>query len=220
MDNNQNEQEMINSEYINQVLYKYNQIMHLKIYIDDDDNLKKMYLAAAIIHNKKIEENNPFLNAGFDLYAPGMQYEDQVDEGIKCFDPLQKVDFKIKCSAKMHTDTNKIYNTGYYMYPRSSLSKTSLRLANSVGIIDSGYRGNIIGMFDIINVDDNLTLAYEDEEDNENELNMIYFIKKYDRLVQICAPNLAPIYVEIVDRLDELGEETDRGTGGFGSTGR
>ena len=34
-------------------------------------------------------------------------------------------------------------NIGYYLYPRSSISKTPLILANSVGIIDSGYRGNI-----------------------------------------------------------------------------
>ena len=52
---------------------------------------------------------------------------------------------------------SKTFNTGYYMYPRSSLSKTKLRLANSVGIIDSGYRGNLIGMFDLINMKVNET---------------------------------------------------------------
>jgi dUTPase len=38
-------------------------------------------------------------------------------------------------------------------------------------------------------------------------------------LVQICAPGLVPIIVELVDSLEELGE-TARGEGGFGSTGR
>ena len=38
--------------------------------------------------------------------------------------------------------------TGYYSYPRSSISKTPLLLANNVGIIDSGYRGNIKVAFD------------------------------------------------------------------------
>ena len=37
--------------------------------------------------------------------------------------------------------------------------------------------------------------------------------------MQICAPNLIPIYVEIVNRLEDLGEPTARGTVGFGSTG-
>ena len=83
------------------------------------------------------------------------------------------------------------------MYPRSSISKTPLRLANSTGIIDAGYRGHLMGMFDVIYV---------------NETN----INKYDRHLQICAPGLIPIVVDIVE---DLGEETARGDGGFGSTG-
>ena len=40
---------------------------------------------------------------------------------------------------------------GYYLYPRSSTgSKTPLRLSNSIGVIDSGYRGNLIACFDNI----------------------------------------------------------------------
>ena len=94
--------------------------------------------------------------------------------------------------------TNKSYNTGYYIYPRSSLSKTNLRLANSTGIIDAGYRGHIIGVFDVL---------------AETQ------ILNHERLVQICAPGLVPIVVSLVDQLEDLGEQTQRGTGGFGSTG-
>jgi len=191
---------------LNKLLQTFPQVMYLKVYINNDVNLKNLYLTTANKHNQSLL--NAFLNAGFDLYAPGIQYEDQIDEGIKCFGPLQKVDFKIQCSATMYTDNNKTYNTGYYMYPRSSLSKTDLRLANSVGIIDSGYRGNIMGMFDVINYLD------------DSYIKCNYFIQNYDRLVQICAPNLAPIYVEIVDTPEQLGEQTERGAGGFGSTGR
>ena len=97
------------------------------------------------------------------------------------------------------------------MYPRSSLSKTKLRLANSVGIIDAGYRGNLIGMFDITNIDE---LARGDKNREAD-----YVAKEYDRLVQICAPGLVPIYVEIVHDISELSIETERGDGGFGSTG-
>ena len=98
------------------------------------------------------------------------------------------------------------YNTGYYMYPRSSLSKTPLRLANSVGIIDSGYRGPLIGMFDMI---------YR----GTSHPNTSYIISKYDRLLQICAPNLCPILVKWTEDVSDLGI-TSRGEGGFGSTGR
>ena len=204
------------------LLETYDKVMHLKIFVDENDDLKKLYLAAADNHNKKLVENNAYLNAGFDLYAPIQDLEPgeerEYEDKIPCYGlyweevgPLNKVDFKIKCAATMHTDTNKVYNSGYYMYPRSSLSKTPLRLANSVGIIDSGYRGNIIGMFDVVNV-------CETEENLEREAD--YFIQKYDRLVQLCAPGLVPLFIEIVDTLEELGEQTERGKGGFGSTGK
>ena len=96
----------------------------------------------------------------------------------------------------------KTYPVGYNLYPRSSTgSKTPLRLSNSVGVIDSGYRGNIIAMFD-------------------NYSNKDYHVEKYQRVVQLCPPDLSfPIYAELVFTKDELGV-TDRGTGGFGSTGR
>jgi hypothetical protein len=90
---------------------------------------------------------------------------------------------------------------GYYLYPRSSTgTKTPLRLANSVGIIDSGYRGHIIAVFD-----------------NWKEEN--YCIEPYQRMVQLCPPNLTyPVLVQLVESEEELGL-TRRGAGGFGSTG-
>ena len=136
--------------------------------------------------------SNSLYDAGFDIFSP-INYE--IDEITK----LHKLDFKVMCAAEMVLDSNKRFNTGFYMYPRSSLSKTKLRLANSVGIIDSGYRGNLIGMFDVL-----------------GKVN----ITSYDRLLQICSPYLCPIYVEIVETKEDLGVKTDRGTGGFGSTGR
>ena len=49
--------------------------------------------------------------------------------------------------------------TAYYLYPRSSMgSKTPLRLSNSVGIIDAGYRGNIIGVVDNISDRENYNI--------------------------------------------------------------
>ena len=109
-----------------------------------------------------------------------------------------KVNFGIKCSATISDlSRNTSTNTGYYLYARSSISKTPLRVANNQGIIDSGYRGSIIGVLDNISQ------------------NTSYEAKKGDRLMQICAPNLMPIYVSIVT---DLGEQTSRGEGGFGST--
>jgi len=41
------------------------------------------------------------------------------------------------------------------------------------------------------------------------------YLNAYEKMFQICAPGLVPIVVELVD---ELGEKTERGEGGFGST--
>ena len=84
----------------------------------------------------------------------------------------------------------------YYLFPRSSISKTPLRMANSIGLIDGGYRGEIIAMCD-------------------NIKSEAYTAEKGQRLFQLVATDSSPIHFELVEEL----EMTTRGTGGFGSTG-
>jgi dUTPase len=189
------------------LLDTYDKYMHLKLYVNNNNNndndnneLKQKYIDSACNHNNKIlNPNNKYLDAGFDLFNPTRKVLYEIHT-----DTVNKFDHNIICSAQMVTDSNKVYNTGYYMHPRSSISKTKLRLANATGIIDSGYRGNLIGMFDLINLTG----------------NQEYLVDKYDRLLQICAPGLVPIVVEVVNTFEELGSQTERGAGGFGSTGR
>ena len=179
---------------MSQLLNIYGRYMVLKIFLDTNDNiLKNKYIDAAHSHNNELVKSPNMIDAGFDLFTPDF---------YTASTPLNKIDFKLMCSATMVLDSGKIYNTGYYMYPRSSLSKTKLRLANATGIIDAGYRGHLIGMFDLIGNDE------------------LYTVQQYDRLLQICAPGLVPIIVEVVNSVEELGEQTKRGDGGFGSTGR
>lgn len=166
--------------------------MHLQLFIDSNDNeLFDKYTSAINNNNNKIlNPNNQHIDAGFDIFVP---------TEITCpSDQTNKIDMQIKCSAKIISTFADTRNTGYYMYPRSSISNTPLRLANSVGIIDSGYRGRLMGKFDA----------------REN-----FVVNKFDRLLQICAPGLIPIYVELVNNEEELGN-TERGAGGFGSSGR
>jgi dUTP pyrophosphatase len=85
----------------------------------------------------------------------------------------------------------------YFMMPRSSISKTPLRMANSIGLIDGGYRGELIAMVD-------------------NIKNEPYTVEKGQRLFQVVAPDCSPIFYELVSELSE----TTRGVGGFGSTGK
>ena len=103
------------------------------------NEMRDKYILAAENHNQKMS-GNPYPDAGFDLFLPG-------DCVCKEGQP-NRLNFQVKCSAKIICENGKTFATGFYMYPRSSLSKSMLRLANSVGIIDSGYRGDIMGMFD------------------------------------------------------------------------
>jgi len=202
------------------LLQTYDKYMLLNVFVDsDDDELKNRYLQSANSHNNKLLNDVNHIDAGFDLFSPG-NLNSCVDECDLCFfgpncrneNPVNKLDFKVICSAKMFLDSGKEFNSGYYMYPRSSLSKTNLRLANATGIIDAGYRGHLIGMFDVVNIPENVTSNINREGD--------YYGKKFDRYLQICAPGLVPIVVNVVESLEELGQQTERGQGGFGSTGR
>jgi dUTP pyrophosphatase len=80
------------------------------------------------------------------------------------------------------------------LFPRSSVSKTVLTLSNSVGVIDSGYRGSIMFKF-----------RYPEE-------GPVYEVG--DRVGQIIIMPYPQISFEEVEELSE----TERGEGGFGST--
>jgi dUTP pyrophosphatase len=82
------------------------------------------------------------------------------------------------------------------LFPRSSVSKTTLNLANSVGVIDSGYRGSIMLKFRFLESGD------------------VYGVG--DRIGQLLILPYPQVEFEEVEELSS----TERGEGGFGSTGR
>lgn len=196
----------------------HNKVMLLTIFVDTtDDTLKQIYNNSAINHNAKIVNEPHFYDAGFDLFLPKNEYNQEFcgnqisfyGTGWEDVGPINKVDFKIKCCAKMYTKYDKFYYTPFYTYARSSMSKTPLRLANNQGIIDAGYRGNLIGMFDCI---------YNNNNSDDREQD--FYMDAYSRILQICAPGLVPIYIQIVNNIEELGPTTSRGECGIGSTGK
>lgn len=100
--------------------------------------------------------------------------------------------------------------------PRSGISlKTPLRIPNSPGTIDSGYRDEV-GVIvynsseDSTNKDEILTL------DNKENKNGIYKIRKGDRIAQIVLQAVPKIKFTQVDSVKDFG--SNRG-GGYGSTG-
>ena len=98
---------------------------------------------------------------------------------------------------KLQIACENIDNKPYFLLPRSSISKTSLRLSNSVGLIDAGYRGEIMAAVDNIKAEE-------------------YTVEPGQRLFQLVPIDGSPISFELVDELSE----TSRGAGGFGSTGK
>ena len=194
--NNNNNNNILNNNILDNLFRKSDKVMILKLFIDmDDDVLKQIYEIAIKNHNERLLEN-PHIDAGVDIFNP-------TEITVNC-SQVNKIDFNVICEASIVTDQYKEFPTGFYMYPRSSLSKTPLRLANSVGIIDAGYRGHLIGAFDL---------------NTNTNTNTNTILPQYDRYVQICAPTLCPVYVFLVDSITQL-EETNRGFNGFGSTGR
>lgn len=119
-------------------------------------------------------------NSGFDLYIPSNTH---FPSGATVM---------VNFGVSMKTSSA----SGYWLLPRSSLSKTPLRLANSVGLVDPTYRGCLIGAF-------------------HNTGPVDIEVPAGTRLLQVALPSLMPFRVGWVSSLDE----TERGSGGFGSTG-
>jgi len=89
------------------------------------------------------------------------------------------------------------------VFSRSGLAKHGVTLSNSVGVIDSDYRGNIM-------------VSLICNADNPRDI----FIAKGDRIAQLVVVPIVLPQVWVVDEDDEEWLNTARGTGGFGSTGK
>lgn len=195
------------SYYIMASIYPLQSYFELKLFISTDVevDIRDLYMAAinkhnAVVNNCIYQDITSEFDAGFDLFCPNDEY---ILDGLLGY----KINHKIKCSMNKISVVNNEYVSkpvGYYLYPRSSTgTKTPLRLSNSVGIIDSGYRGNIIAVFD----------------NKNNPSSESWCVSKGGRVVQLCPPDLSyPILVKVVREDSELGI-TSRGSGGFGSTG-
>jgi dUTP pyrophosphatase len=140
-------------------------------------------------------ESNAYRDSGFDIFVPSEIMHKLNDSMVSINHGIKAVCMKEQIGSESPC--------GYYMYPRSSISKTRYRMANSVGIIDSGYRGNLIAKLDI--------LPFNEEKN---------VIAPYTKLFQICAPDLSTFReVVLVSKTHPLFKtETERGSGGFGST--
>jgi len=123
--------------------------MHFKI-LPDNQIVRSFYENHSTYHEG---------DSGLDLF-----FIEDVNVGPR---ETKLINLGIKCEAWKNVNTREMYS--YYLYPRSSISKTPLRMSNSVGIIDAGYRGNL--MVSVDNISDRG-----------------YIIEKGQRLFQLCGP--------------------------------
>ena len=122
-------------------------------------------------------------DSGFDIMMPGMSLQPGLvflDTGIN----VAAVDEHGKLMPCL-------------LLPRSSICKTPLRLANSIGLLDSGYRGSVLAAVDVFRP---------------------YEVTHGQRLFQICQHNFLPwSNIVFVDSVEQLPKANDtRGGGGFG----
>jgi dUTP pyrophosphatase len=139
-------------------------------------------LTYELVHANAVPPKKAFSSdTGFDLTI--ISIEKEINQVVTLYDT----------GIRAHVDD------GYYLevVPRSSIIKSGYMLANSVGIIDSHYRGNIY-----------VALAKIDPQAKPIELPFKGF--------QLIVRNL--VNVDLVN--DHVLENTERGTGGFGSTGK
>lgn len=128
---------------------------------------------------------------------------------------------------------NAVYGTGIaveipegyvgLVFPRSSIAKQDLLLSNAVGVIDSGYRGEIMAKFKPTHITANpVKLWWQVNVRKKTTVDLPVLsihrreYKLGDRIAQLIIVPYPEIEFEEVDELSD----SDRGTGGYGSTGK
>lgn len=135
----------------------------------------------------------------------------------------------VATSRAIDRNGNIVYGTGLafeipegfvgMVFPRSSICKKDVSLSNAVGIIDSGYRGEVMAKFkpswefdsnfDAVNIGGMDIVSMNDE-------NGCSVYRIGDRIAQLIIMPLPVVEFEEADTLSE----SERGEGGYGSTGK
>lgn len=155
-----------------------------------DKTFWKLYSDAAEAYNATSYDSR---NSGFDLFCNGEDVDDTYSSTATLIGQGCRV---------LAVDTAG-QPRAYWLTPRSSISKTPWRLANSMGLMDATYRGVVKAA--VFSSDSDTTVP--------NKISL-----HGQRLVQLAQPDLLPWdFISVVDSIP--GAETLRGEGGFGSTG-
>ena len=199
----------------------------------------KMYVIDPVLreeYEKRVAEHNTRLNdsshpdAGFDILQPSERILYRENE----------LNYKIPLGVMAAAyDIESGKPLAYYLFPHSSISRSNMRMSNSVGIIDSGYRGELIAAVDLVAcsravdgadgacsraidgacsradgacsraIDGACSRAIDGAcsraDVEKGNIKEVVHIHVKDRYFQICMGDLRPFYVELVDKLEDLG---------------
>lgn len=132
-------------------------------------------------------------NAGYDLFVA-------VSGGVNSEKAVTLLDLGVRARMIRCGADGSEEEVHYWLAPRSSISKSGVMMANSMGIIDRTYRGILMGSVTAV-----------------NSAIPVVHVEAGVRLFQILAPDMGWIKeIQIVESLPA----TVRGEGGFGSTGK
>lgn len=139
-----------------------------------------------LIHpNAKLPTRAHNTDAGFDLYCAESKWDAKYKQHV--------------CNSGIAVEIPEGF-VGL-LFPRSSIYRTHLHLSNAVGVIDSGYRGEVTARFRVHPFEDESVAYYEEGE-------------RFAQLIILPIP--AVEFIEV----SELNDNTDRGANGYGSSGK
>lgn len=167
-------------------------------------------------NSPKGQINHPAHNgdAGYDLIASSHpKIEGDIYQGY-LFKNISYIEYDTNISIEPEKNNYEEYELYSLVYPRSSISKYNLSLCNSVGIIDSGYRDTIKIRFNYISQPENFTVLDGKHLLLGVDQSKIY--QKGDKIAQIIFSK--HIHPKILSK-NKL-SDSNRGIGGFGSTGK
>lgn len=169
---------------------------------------------------KDLPQKGTEKSTGFDVIATSEPKI--VGERSKCGKWWSQIDY-IEYETNLHIAPQSVARTEPYKiediifdclaFPRSSVRKYNLTLSNCVGIIDNDYRNSMKACFNYNFQPKDLFATHTGDIVGDINMNKIY--KKGDKICQLKFTEVVGVQFKLVDKLSD----TDRGMGGFGSTG-